>query len=561
MENIFALSFPTGYNKKDNVIQEDIKKLFSGEILSDEKTLDRYSRDYSIFRVKPRLVAFPRNTDDIKKLVEFAGTKRGRAERLSITARSAGTDMTGGPLNDSIIIDFTKRLNRIKYIGPDYAIAEPGVYFRNLEKQLAQRGLFYPAYPASKDLCALGGMISNNSGGEKTLSYGKTQDYVRELRVILSDGNEYDIRPLQKKELQSRLRKKGFEGDVYRKMYALIEKNYDFIQSAKPAVSKNSSGYSLWDVWDKKTFDLTKLIVGSQGTLGIITEAKLGVVKIKRHSSLVVVFLKDLAPLAKIIVKTLEFKPESLESFDDKTLSVAMRFLPGIIKSMGGNFFKLILQFLPEVLMALRGGFPKMILLSEFTSNSAEELARTTKSFFEAIKKFGVEARIIKNDIEAQKYWTIRHQSFNLLHDHSGEKEAVPFIDDVIVRPEYLPEFLPKLNAILDKYKDALVYTIAGHPVNGNFHIIPIMDLKNPSTRSLIPLISDEVYDLVLQYKGSITAEHNDGLIRTPYLKKMYGEKMTRLFAEVKKIFDKRGIFNPGKKVGGDLEYSMDHIV
>ena len=107
------------------MIQEDIKKLFSGEILSDEKTLDRYSRDYSIFRVKPRLVAFPRNTDDIKKLVEFAGTKRGRAERLSITARSAGTDMTGGPLNDSIIIDFTKRLNRIKYIGPDYAIAEP----------------------------------------------------------------------------------------------------------------------------------------------------------------------------------------------------------------------------------------------------------------------------------------------------------------------------------------------------------------------------------------------------------------------------------------------------
>src|SRR3990167_9188579 len=137
-----------------------------------------------------------------------------------------------------------------------------------------------------------------------------------------------------------------------------------------------------------------------------------------------------------------------------------------------------------------------------------------------------------KNSIsrpELQKYWTIRRQSFNLLHSHSGGKEASPFIDDIIVKPEYLPEFLPKLNVILDKYKDALIYTIAGHPGNGNFHIIPLMDLKSPDVRALIPKISNEVYDLVLQYKGSITAEHNDGLIRTPYLEKMYGEKIVQL--------------------------------
>ncbi len=545
------------------MIEDEIKKFFRGEILSDEKTLDHYSRDYSIFSVMPRIVACPKNAEDIKQLVAFAAAsakKKNKADRVTITARSAGTDMTGGPLNDSIIIDFTKHFNHVKEIGSDYAIVEPGVYFRDFEKQLTQRGLFYPAYPASKDLCALGGMISNNSGGEKTLAYGKTEDYVRELKVILSDGEEYDIHPLSTAELRTKMRKNSFEGAIYKKLFSLIEKNYEVIEAAKPAVSKNSSGYFLWNVWDGKTFDLTKLIVGSQGTLGLVTEARLGLVRLKRYSSLVVVFLRDLTPLADLIEETLKCKPESLESYDDKTLSVAMRFLPGIIKSMGGNFIKLIFQFIPEALMVLRGGFPKMILLTEFTSNDAEKLKAETVAFFESMKKFGVQARIIKSDLEAEKYWTIRRQSFNLLHSHSGGMEAAPFIDDIIVKPEYLPEFLPKLNKILDVYKNSIMYTIAGHPGNGNFHIIPLMDLKKPEIRALIPKISEEVYNLVLGYKGSITAEHNDGLIRTPYLEKMYGPEITALFKQVKKIFDPQDIFNPGKKVGGSLEYSMDHI-
>jgi len=147
-----------------------------------------------------------------------------------------------------------------------------------------------------------------------------------------------------------------------------------------------------------------------------------------------------------------------------------------------------------------------------------------------------------------------------LLHNNTTGKDTAPFIDDFIVKPEYLPEVLPKVNAILDKYKKDLVYTIAGHPGNGNFHIIPLMDLKDARVRALIPQISEEVYRLVFQYHGSITAEHNDGLIRTPYLEEMYGPEIAALFAEVKKIFDPENIFNPGKKVNGSLKYSIDHI-
>jgi FAD/FMN-containing dehydrogenase len=211
-------------------------------------------------------------------------------------------------------------------------------------------------------------------------------------------------------------------------------------------------------------------------------------------------------------------------------------------------------------MMVLRGGLPKMILLIELTSDDESELKVRMEAVREMVQKFNLPVRVLRDHSEEEKYWIIRRQSFKLLHDHSIGKDTAPFIDDVVVQPEALPQFLPKLNAILDKYKKDLIYTVAGHPGNGNFHIIPLMDLKDPKVRALIPVISDQVYKLVSEFKGSITAEHNDGLIRTPYLEEMYGKKIVALFAETKKIFDPQNLFNPGKKVGGDLQYSLKHV-
>ena len=215
--------------------------------------------------------------------------------------------------------------------------------------------------------------------------------------------------------------------------------------------------------------------------------------------------------------------------------------------------------------MVLRGGMPKMIMLVELTGDDERALDAKLRDLRADILKFattheGVRVRALRNEAEEQKYWTIRRESFALLHNNTTGKDTAPFIDDFIVKPEYLPEVLPKVNEILDRYKKDLVYTIAGHPGNGNFHIIPLMNLKDERVRALIPKISEEVYQLVFRYHGSITAEHNDGLIRTPYLPEMYGPKIAELFAETKKIFDPDDIFNPGKKVDGSLEYSIEHI-
>ena len=541
-------------------LREELQKIVKGEVMDEEEILKKYSRDYSIFEVKPAVVIFPKDEQDVKKIVLFVNKHPER--KLSITARSGGTDMSGGPLSESIILDFSKHMNKLKKIGKNFAVVQPGMFYRDFEKATLKKNLLLPCYPASKDICAMGGIVSNNSGGEKSLVYGKTENFVMEYKMILADGKEHTFYPLTKSELQKKLKLKGFEGDIYRKLFQLIEQNYDALVKAKPQVSKNSAGYYLWNVWDGKTFNIPKLIVGAQGTLGITTEVKLRLIKPKKYSVLLVIFLKDLKPLARLTEKVLEKKPESFESFDNQTLKFALRFLPDFLKLLGAkNMFSLGLQFLPEFKMFLFGGLPKLILLAEFTADSEKEAREKAKEAKASIRDFGLQSHVTKDEKEAKKYLTIRRKSFALLHSHAQGLTAAPFIDDIVVRPEYLPEFLPKVNALLQPYKKKMIYTIAGHVGDGNFHIIPLMDLSRPDVRAVIPELMPKMHKLVLTYKGSITGEHNDGLIRSPYLKEMYGQKIYKLFEQVKDIFDPQGIFNPGKKVGASLAYSINHIV
>ena len=540
-------------------LKEELQSILKGEVADNEATLARYSRDASLFEVKPRLVVFPQDVQDIKNLVSFVSQHP--EERLSLTCRGGGSDMTGGPLSESIVLDMTRYFNRIKEIGEDFALVEPGVFYRDFEKETAKRNFLLPCFPASKDLCTLGGMVANNAGGELTLRYGKTEDYVEQLKVVCSDGNEYVVQPLTRIELDAKVAQNDFEGQIYKKISELVQAHEELLNNAKPKVSKNSAGYFLWDVHDKnkETFNLARLFIGSQGTLGVITEIRFKLVSQTTHSSLLVVFLKDQSLLAEVTQAILSEKPESFELYDDHTLKLAARFFLDFVKTLKGNVFSLGLRFLPEFLMLLKGGVPKLILLAEFSGETQEGVLKKAKNAKENIKMFKVETWIAKNEGEIEKYHAIRRESFNLLRGHVRGMTAVPFIDDIIVRSEDLEVFLPKLTAILSEYPQ-LIYTIAGHVGDGNLHIIPLMDLKRPDASKVIMELSQRVYDLVFSFKGSMTAEHNDGIIRTPFLEQMYGSKVVELFLQAKRIFDPANIFNPGKKVSGTKEYLLSHI-
>jgi FAD/FMN-containing dehydrogenase len=545
-----------------HTIEEKIKEVFQGEIDSRSATRELYSHDASLFTVLPKLVVYPRHSDDIQNLVRIVSKEKDTDPSVSLTMRSAGTDMSGGPLNDSVIVDMAKHFTAIRSVTDHTAVAEPGVMYRDFEKETLKRGSILPSYTASKDICTVGGMVANNSGGEKSIKYGKTERYVKKLKVVFSDGNEYMVTALSKAELDHKMSQNDFEGNLYKQIYELIEHNYDAIQNAKPKVSKNSAGYYLWNVWNRESgiFDLTKLIVGSQGTLCVITEIEFELVKVPKHSRMVIIYLRSIERLGEIVDDVMRYEPESFESYDDYSMKLAIKFAGDFFKSLG--FFgamKLGLQFIPDLFAVLTGGVPKIVLMVEVTGDDEKALLARANEIKQAVKKYGFKTHVAKSAAEAQKYWKVRRESFNLLRKHSKGKHTAPFIDDVIVDPHVMPMFLPRLTAILEKYK--LVYTIAGHAGNGNFHIIPLMDLANPLSADIILTISKEVYALVSEYHGSITAEHNDGIIRTPFLSYMFSPQILDLFGKVKDIFDPNHIFNPGKKVGGSFDAITKHLV
>lgn len=545
------------------MLSEEIKNLIEGDVDDSEKTLLQYSTDASLFFVKPSVVVFPKSTEDIKALVRFVTEEKKKGRDISLTARAAGTDMTGGPLTESIVVEFTRYFNHLLEFKEDYAVVEPGMYYRDFEKQTLTKNLILPSYPASKEICAMGGIVANNSGGEKTLSYGKTERYVESVTMVLADGNEYEFSKLGERELQKKLSLPGFEGQVYKKMFELINDNYDLIKNAKPNVTKNSAGYYLWNVYDKetKTFDMAKVIVGSQGTLGIITKMKLKLIHPKKASQLLIIFLKDFSLIGQLSKIILSRNPESLETYDDNTFKLAIKFFPEILHQIKSGIIKIMLRTLPELWLIIKGGIPKLVILAEFTADTEQDALIAVNSARDALhKNLGgkLKMRITKSDEETKEFWIIRRESFNLLRKHVRGLRTAPFIDDFSVRFERLPEFLPKLYEILDRYK--LLYTIAGHVGDGNFHIIPLMDLTNPTSKEIIKNLSKEVYDLVIQFNGTITSEHNDGIIRTPFLRQMYGDEVYGLFLKTKYIFDPLNIFNPGKKVGGTFAYAESHI-
>src|SRR3989344_805243 len=260
-------------------LRQELARVVTGDVADDSETLKKYSRDTSIFERVPSVVVFPKDAEDVSATVKYVHEAKARGENISIAPRYAGTDMTGGPLTDSVALVFSKYMNHMGEIGPVFAESEPGVYYRDFEKAtLAKRGMIMPSYPASRELCAIGGMVSNNSGGELTLHYGKTEKYVRALDVVLSDGSRATLSPITQTELARKKSQQDLEGKIYREVHALVESHAGEIEAARPNVTKNSAGYAIWNVMDKKrnTFDLTQLVVGSQGTLRLVTKQKLG---------------------------------------------------------------------------------------------------------------------------------------------------------------------------------------------------------------------------------------------------------------------------------------------
>ncbi len=542
-------------------LQTELSKLIKGEIDNSDQAREFYSHDASIFELKPEIVVFPKDAVDVSTVVKFVNEHRAKNPALNITARSRGTDMSGAAIGDSIVLDTSKFMTAISEVSAESARVQPGMMYRDFEAETLKNGTILPSYPASRELAGMGGIINNNSGGEKSLQFGKTNRYVKEMKVVLGDGNEYVVGPLNRDELNVKMGQDDYEGNLYRRTFELLDQHYDEIKAAQPKVTKDSTGYHLWDVWNRETgvFDLTQLFVGAQGTLGIMTEAKISLVPQPKHSGTLVCYMRSIDNLGELIPAVLEHKPATFECFDDNTLWLSFKFIFAFIKRLGfWTWAKMCLQLIPDGLALFRG-FPKMVLLIEFTGETVEEVKAKIHTAKKDLSRFDFSyMEEDETENKSRKFWLMRRESFNLLRSKVKEKHTAPFIDDLIVPPARLSEFLPQLRDIIKKYK--LMSTIAGHLGDGNFHVIPLMKIEDPAERAKLEPAMKEVNTLVIKYGGSVSGEHNDGMVRGPWLEQMYSPSVLGYMKEIKSLYDPQNIFNPHKKTDATWEYSFSHI-
>lgn len=536
-------------SKVAHYLQEHVQ----GEVMTSSDARRYFSTDASIFQVAPAVVVYPRAESDVRKIARFAWQLAERGRKIPITARGSGTDLSGAAIGSGVLTVFPAHLNRIvEFDGKSgFVTVEPGINFGKLQQTLLTHERFLPPAPTSAEYSTIGGAVANNAGGEKSIKYGTMRDYVEKLRVVLANGEVIETERLNKRELSKKLGLSTFEGEIYRTVDALIEENNKLLDQLDLKTTKNAAGYALHEVKRADgSFDLTPLFVGSQGTLGVITQITLATEDYNPSSTLLVASFNDHAQACKAIAELREQSdlPSSLEMVDEHLLAMVDALNPNQLKGIIGK------------------PFPKIMLLVEYDENERVQ-KRMAKKAEHILEKYDANVMVETDPVEQQKFWRVRHSSASIMAHSEGGRRALPVIDDGIVPPEKFQEYLEKVYELFRKV--GLRPAIWGHAGDANVHIQPFLDLGQVGDRQKLLKLMDAYYKLVASLGGSTSAQYGDGRLRGPYLQEQYGAEVYQLLLKVKQAFDPHNILNPGVKVGVSLDsvkpllrtsYSLDHL-
>ncbi|MBI3803647.1 MAG: FAD-binding oxidoreductase [Nitrospirae bacterium] len=489
------------------------------KVLSDAPSITAYSIDASIYKVTPEAIAIIESATDLEQALRYA-----RQHQVPLTARSGGTNLTGNAVGEGIILEFS-RLNQIVEVDDParWARVQPGIVFAELNRRLARRGWMFAPDPSSGDMCKLGGMLGNNAAGPHTLKYGATRNNVLELRVLLANGNWIDAKEyrLDDPALQRLLQENPF----LQALIDLVRRNSELIQSKRPKVSKNSSGYDLFSLADglaRGVFPLHQLLIGSEGTLGLMLEAKIKLVPRPAETATALVYFDRLSEIGDAVNALLPLAPSALEMMDANSLNLVGRERFGIPKAAAA------------------------MLLVEFDASPRDKM----KAVREQIGAFRLSAPMTEAfDSERQaELWRIRKAMYPTLYRYDAEKKPVNFADDVVVAAAQIPALIAYLDRLFAE--KGVAVAIYGHIGDGNAHINPLLNLNDPADFQKMVTLSHEIHTTVIErFGGSLCGEHGDGRVRAEFVKDLYGPELYALFKEVKRLFDPEHLLNPGVKI------------
>ena len=504
-------------------IQADLSGQLEGEVRCDATFLQMYASDASIYEMVPLGVVRPAGTDDVVACVRYA-----EENEISLIPRGSGSNVIGGCVGKGLILDFSYSMRRTRAVGRDTVTVQPGVVLGDLNRQLKSHGNFFAADPSTRNVTTIGGTLALNTVGSHWSSYGSPRENVMRLKVVLANGEvaEFDSNEnIATTNAVPQLRAQTYASRVER----ILSRNEELIAQTRPNTKQNHAGYNLFDLKEGGQVDLTRLFIGSEGTLGIIVEAVLRTRPLPKHRGVALLFSDRLDSAARAAVEIGKMGIAACDLLDRRLLSLAREINP--------EFRRLI----PADAEAM--------LLVEFQAPDNKTLRSKLDHLVTRIqkrKKLAYDARIATQEEQRNLYWRIVRRIVPTLYRLRGNRRAVPFVEDIGIDPDKLPEFLQSVHKILND--NEITASLFSHAPQGTVHIHPFLNLSDQDQVAKMHRLAKQLFENVLEFGGTISGSHGDGLSRTWFLRRQYG-RLFNVFSEVKAIFDPKSIFNPGKIV------------
>ncbi len=506
-----------------------LRKRVAGEVRFDAYSRLLYSTDASIYQMDPVGVVIPRDANDVLAVMELAAQ-----HNIPVLPRCGGTSLAGQTVNHAIVMDFSKYMHRLLEINAEqrWALVQPGIVLDILNRHLAPEGLQYAPDPTTSNRACVGGGIGNNTCGSHSVVYGKTVDHIKEVGAVLSDGSRVRFGPLDPDQLQQKLAATAFEGQIYRDVMRIAEENKEEVEARYPKIMRRVSGYNLDEPLnsdDGNPFNMARVVVGSEGTFCVVTDAKVNLVPVPPKKGLAVLHFQDMVRACEATWEILKHKPNTIEL-------IGRMILDRCRESLGFSR-----------LLAPIEGEPDALLVVEFSGESDTEVLDKIEKLRDDMARKGLAYACVQltDSRDQANVWALRAAGLGLLMSTRGDSKPLPYVEDTAVDPEHLGEFIARFDQVVKAHDTQAGYY--GHASVGCMHIRPLVNLKTAEGIRRMVSIASDISDLVLEYGGSLSGEHGDGIVRGVWTEKMFGPTIYKAFQEMKRAFDPSGIMNPGK--------------
>jgi len=536
---------------------DDLEGLVEGDVRFDEYTRELYATDASAYEVTPIGVVFPTGTADVAAVVDYCAERE-----IPVLPRGGGTSLAGQTVNEAVVLDFTAEMDGLLALDADAreCRVEAGAVLAEVNEALEEYGLKFAPDPSTANRSAVGGAIGNNTTGAHSLKYGKTDAYVEEIEVVLSDATVTTLGEVSLDELSTRA---DPDGDAEERLYAaaerIVEEESEAVAEAFPSIKRNVSGYNL-DVLveeaerardpddPRETVNLARLLVGSEGTLGVVTEARLSLEPLPNQTAIGFLTYDSLVEAMEDVGAILDHDPAAVEVLDGVLLDLARDL----------DEFKDVVGKLPD----RTDSFLLVEFYAEDDDHAREQVTGLLDDRVGEVAFDGMEAY---SKEEQKEFWKMRKASTPILLSRTSDAKHIAFIEDIAVPPEHLPEYIADFQRVFEE--EETFGSFYAHAGPGCIHVRPLINTKTKEGRESMERIADRATDLAVKYGGSVSGEHGDGRARTQWNRKLYGDHLWHVFRDLKTAVDPDWILNPGTVCGDvdmtenlrfDSEYAFD---